>query len=69
MVVRNKYRKVVHHVLKHFCNKSGYGMAAATSKDMSTAAGIQGHSERVKIAVAVEGTKQCQSHMHQGGGE
>ncbi len=44
-------------------------MAAATSKDMSTAAGIQGHSERVKIAVAVEGTKQCQSHMHQGGGE
>jgi len=36
---------------------------------MSTVAGIQGRSEGAKIAVAVEGTKQRQSRMRQGGGE
>jgi len=39
------------------------------ARDMSTVAGIQGRSEGAKIAVAVEGTKQRQSRMRQGGGE
>ncbi len=39
------------------------------ARDMSTVAGIQGRSEGAKIAVAMEGTKQRQSCMRQGGGE